>query len=202
MDATRFLIVMADDYGIGPETSRGILELAARGIVTGTVLMVNSPHAPEAVQQWRKSGARLEMGWHPCLTIDAPVAGADRVPSLVGPDGTMWALGKFLKRLMTGRVRAEDIERELSAQYDRFVELVGRAPTVVNIHQHVGVFPAIGLMLRQVLERERQRPYVRLRAGGPVCPDSRGREPAAVLTCSAAARPMACDGRDFPARIA
>ena len=36
--APRFLVVIADDYGIGPETSRGILELAGRGVVTGTVL--------------------------------------------------------------------------------------------------------------------------------------------------------------------
>ncbi len=56
MDATRFLVVIADDYGIGPETSRAILELAARKVVTGTVLLVNSPHAEGAVRAWRQSG--------------------------------------------------------------------------------------------------------------------------------------------------
>jgi predicted glycoside hydrolase/deacetylase ChbG (UPF0249 family) len=161
MDATRFLIVMADDYGIGPETSRGILELAARGVVTGTVLMVNSPHALGAVRAWRQSVAALELGWHPCLTMDPPVAGADRVPSLVGPDGCMWPLGQFLKRLMTGRIRAEEIECELGAQYDRFVEWVGGPPMLVNVHQHVGLFSPVGVLLRQVLERSRSRPYVR-----------------------------------------
>ncbi len=161
MDATRFLIVLADDYGIGPETSRGILELAARGVVTGTVLMVNSPYALEAVRAWRQSGMAPELGWHPCLTMDPPVAGAERVPSLVGPDGRMWALGRFLKRLMTGRVLAEDIERELTAQYERFIEWVGRPPMLVNVHQHVGLFPPVGVLLRQVLERSRPLPYVR-----------------------------------------
>ena len=161
MDATRFLIVMADDYGIGPETSRGILELAARGAVTGTVVMVNSPYALDAVRAWRQSGMTPELGWHPCLTMDRPVAEAERVPSLVGPDGRMWPLGKFLKRLMTGRIQAEDIESELTAQYERFVEWVGRPPTVVNVHQHVGLFSPVGALLCQVLERCRPRPYVR-----------------------------------------
>jgi chitin disaccharide deacetylase len=161
MEATRFLIVLADDYGIGPETSRGILELAAKGVVTGTVLMVNSPYALEAVRAWRQSGMVPELGWHPCLTMDPPAAGGERVPSLVGPDGCMWPLGRFLKRLMTGRVLAEDIERELNAQYERFIDWVGRPPMLINVHQHVGLFPPIGALLRQVLERSRPRPYVR-----------------------------------------
>jgi len=62
---------------------------------------------------------------------------------------------------MTGRIRAEDIERELTAQYERFVEWVGRSPLVVNFHQHVGLFFPIGDILRGVLERSRPRPYVR-----------------------------------------
>src|SRR5947208_10841292 len=83
----RYLLVTADDFGIGPETSRGILELAARGVVTSTVLLVNSPHALDAVAAWRKAGCPLELGWHPCLTIDAPILPPDQVPTLVGPDG-------------------------------------------------------------------------------------------------------------------
>jgi len=47
---TRYLTVVADDFGIGPATSRGILDLAAKNLVTGTVLIVNSPYAEEAVR--------------------------------------------------------------------------------------------------------------------------------------------------------
>ena len=52
MKATRSLLVIADDIGIGPDTTTGILQLGARGIVTGSVLIVNSPHAPEALRRW------------------------------------------------------------------------------------------------------------------------------------------------------
>jgi chitin disaccharide deacetylase len=161
MDATRFLIVLADDFGIGPETSRGILELAARGIVTGTVLMVNSPYAPDAVRAWRQAGSVPELGWHPCLTMDPPAANARSVPSLVGPNGCMWPLGTFLKRLISGRIRSQEVECELTAQFDRFVAWVGRPPSVVNAHQHVALFPPVGAILCKVLERSRPLPYVR-----------------------------------------
>jgi predicted glycoside hydrolase/deacetylase ChbG (UPF0249 family) len=161
MDATRYLVVIADDFGIGPETSRGILELARRGIVTGTVLLVNSPHAEQGVREWRRCGSPLEMGWHPCLTMDPPAAGAGRVPSLVGPDGCMWPLRHFVPRILAGLIRPQEVAVELEAQYRRFVEVVGQPPAVVNTHQHVSIFPPVGRILRRILTRHRPLPYLR-----------------------------------------
>jgi predicted glycoside hydrolase/deacetylase ChbG (UPF0249 family) len=161
MDATRLLLVTADDFGIGPETSRGILELAARGAVTATVLLVNSPHAEGAVHAWRRAGEPAELGWHPCLTLDRPVAPPGRVPSLVDADGRLWPLSRFLRRLLTGRVRRAEIETELRAQLDRYRDLVGHAPSVVNTHQHVALFPPVGAVLDALLRQVGALPYLR-----------------------------------------
>ena len=49
MALRRKLVVVADDFGIGPETDRAILELARADLVMSTVLMTNSPHAPAAI---------------------------------------------------------------------------------------------------------------------------------------------------------
>src|SRR3954447_24189934 len=108
MTKSRFLVVTADDFGIGPDTSEGILALAARGLVTATVLLVNSPYAGAAVQSWRRAGIPLEVGWHPCLTLDGPVSAAGDVRSLVDDDGRFWPLGRFVRRLASGRIRADD----------------------------------------------------------------------------------------------
>jgi predicted glycoside hydrolase/deacetylase ChbG (UPF0249 family) len=148
---SRFLVVTADDFGIGPETTRGVLELAARGAVTSTVLLVNSPFAEAGVGAWRAAGRPVELGWHPCLTIDAPVLPAAAVPSLVGPDGRFPRLGTLLKRLVLGRVRAAEVEAEFRAQLARFVALVGAPPANVNAHHHVHVFPPIGAALARSL---------------------------------------------------
>lgn len=161
MDGKRYLIVTADDFGIGPATSEGILELAGRGVVTGTVLLVNSPYAEQAVRAWRQAGGQLELGWHPCLTLDRPILPAAKVPSLVEADGRFFRLGRFLRRLNLGRVRSAEIRAELKAQYGRFHDLVGRPPSVVNSHHHVQVFAPVGKILCEVLSRQQPRPYVR-----------------------------------------
>jgi predicted glycoside hydrolase/deacetylase ChbG (UPF0249 family) len=79
----------------------------------------------------------------------------------VGPDGRFATLGRLIKRLALGRIRAEEVRAELRAQYRRFMELVGSAPTVVNSHHHVQVFPPVGAALRDLLGQRRPLPYVR-----------------------------------------
>ncbi|MGH9675747.1 MAG: ChbG/HpnK family deacetylase, partial [Candidatus Acidiferrum sp.] len=147
MDATRHLLVIADDYGIGPSTSRGIRDLASRGLVTGTVLLVNSPFAHRAVEEWRRADLHADIGWHPCLTQDQPVAPVDAVASLVGPDGNFWPLGSFVRRLLLHQLRPEEIRRELYAQFNHFRELTGHQPCFVNSHQHIALFPPVGAIL-------------------------------------------------------
>ncbi len=154
-------MVIADDFGMGPGTTQGILDLACRGLVTGSVLMVNSPYAAEAVRAWRTAGCPMELGWHPTLTSDAPVLPAHCVQSLVQSDGKFWTLGRLMKRLFLGRVAAAEIEAELRAQYDRFCDLVGQPPPVINTHQHVALFQPVGFLLLQVLHHQRPLPYVR-----------------------------------------
>lgn len=159
MEGKRYLIVTADDFGIGPNTSQAILDLAARKRITATVLLVNSPYAEAAVHSWRQAGKPIELGWHPCLTLDRPVLPAERVPSLVDAEGRFWPLGRFVGRLLFGKVRGSEIEAELRAQYGRFHDLVGQPPTVVNSHHHVQVFPRVGARLIELLRR--RLPYVR-----------------------------------------
>ena len=161
MDARRSLIVMADDFGIGPGTSSGILRLASEGAITGTVLLVNSPHAPAAVRAWRGSDIPLEVGWHPCLTMDRPISPPEEVQTLIDAEGRFWPLGRFLRRLATGRIAPCEVANEMGAQLDRFIDLVGYPPTVVGAHHHLHIFRPIGRSLVALLARRRLRPYVR-----------------------------------------
>src|ERR1700722_1652505 len=87
MERMRRLVVTADDFGIGPMTTRGILHLASRGRVTCAVLLVNAPDAERSVNVWRAAGRPMELGWHPCLPLDRPVSDPREVPTLVGRGG-------------------------------------------------------------------------------------------------------------------
>src|SRR6516225_4580447 len=123
VEGKRYLVVTADDFGIGLETSRGILDLAKSGRITASVLLVNSPHAESAVRAWRRAGSPVELGWHPCLTLDAPVLPPDQVPSLVMADGCFPRLALLIHRLWLRRIRPDEVEAEFAAQFRRFVDL-------------------------------------------------------------------------------
>lgn len=208
MNPHRTLLVVADDFGIGPETSRGILDLADLGTVGGSVLLVNSPFAAQAVDAWRASSRKLEIGWHPCLTLDRPLLAARNIPSLVEADGAFPRLGTFMRRLFSGRVAAGEIEAELRAQLERFQQLLGHAPLFVNFHHHLHVFPVVAGVLRKILCELRPRPYVRRVVESlpslACAPGGRGKRAFLTLFGAAAARSQAAahlPGNDLLAGI-
>jgi predicted glycoside hydrolase/deacetylase ChbG (UPF0249 family) len=162
MSSARRLVVVADDLGIGPETDRGILDVAEAGRLTATVLLVNTPYTEAALTAWQRRGCPLAVGWHPNLTLDRPILTADQVPSLVQPDGRFWPLGAFLKRAFLGQLNPNEVHAELTAQHQRFIDLLGHPPRVVNSHQHVAIFPPIDRALIDILSRQPgPRPYLR-----------------------------------------
>ncbi len=112
---SRVLLVVADDFGIGPATTAGILHLARQGIVTASVMLVNSPYAADAVTAWRRGGKPMDLGWHPNLTLDSPILPPAQVPSLVDADGKFWPLPHFLRRWLLGRMDRRDIAAEFRA---------------------------------------------------------------------------------------
>jgi predicted glycoside hydrolase/deacetylase ChbG (UPF0249 family) len=109
-------------------------------------------------------------------------------------------LRRFLPRLLAGQIRSREIEIELHAQYDRFLELVGGPPSVVNSHQHVSLFPPVGRILRAVLARCRPRPYVRrVREPWPLLAGIRGAHVKRfVLSCLGRLESLGQDREDFP----
>jgi predicted glycoside hydrolase/deacetylase ChbG (UPF0249 family) len=157
----RALLVVADDFGIGPATTSGILHLAKKRVVTASVMLVNSPYAEAAVTAWRRDHRPMDLGWHPNLTLDAPVLPPAEVPSLVQPDGRFWPLPQFLRRWLLGRYEPREVAAEFRAQLQRYRELVGEPPALVNAHQHIILFPPLGPIILDVLTRQSCFPYIR-----------------------------------------
>jgi len=113
MSRTKHLIVNADDFGASPGVNRGIYESHCGGIVTSTSLMVDGAACDEAVLL-----ARLAPGLDLGLHVD-----------LGGRAGNGSS--------------AEGLGAELTRQMDRFVALVGRAPSHVDSHRDVHRDPAL-----------------------------------------------------------
>jgi chitin disaccharide deacetylase len=135
--AARTLIVNADDFGLTPGVSRGILEAHRRGIVTSTTLLVTRPLDPALVEELL--GSALGVGVHLNLTLGAPVSRPERVASLV--DGE----GRFIRdpRVAAERGGTDEIRIELGTQIDAFRRITGRFPTHLDSHHHVARFSRV-----------------------------------------------------------
>lgn len=137
----KLLIVNADDFGLTAGVSRGILDARRNGIVTSTTLLVNRVIAPALLEDLKSSG--LGVGLHLNLTLGAPLSNPKRVPSLVDDEG------KFVRdaRQAAARAKAEEARIELGAQIDAFRRFLGRFPTHLDSHHHVGCHEPIQTLL-------------------------------------------------------
>jgi predicted glycoside hydrolase/deacetylase ChbG (UPF0249 family) len=130
----RALIVNADDFGLTRGVSAGILTAHRHGIVTSTTVLVTADVDRTQLAQAR--GAGLGLGLHLNLTLGKPVT---RARSLV--DGC----GAFVRdpRRAAAGADAREVRVEAEAQIERFDKLVGRAPTHIDTHHHVGLYAPV-----------------------------------------------------------
>lgn len=119
----RRLVLNADDFGYDPAVSRGIEESMREGVVSSTTMMVNTPSSADAATR----AAGLAVGLHLELA---------RFESLSSP-------GRRFVEAEAGALTADFVEREVHAQLDRLVALVGRPATHVDVHKHLHRHPAV-----------------------------------------------------------
>ena len=147
------LIINADDFGLTAGVNRAILELHTAGVLTSTTLMARAGATDEAVTRARATGS-LGVGCHIVLVDGEPVLPPSAIPTLVdrktGRFGN--SIGRFLARLLTGRISAEEIEAEAAAQIGA-LQAKGLALTHIDTHKHTHMFPPV---LRPVLRAARK----------------------------------------------
>ncbi|RMG21159.1 MAG: ChbG/HpnK family deacetylase [Deltaproteobacteria bacterium] len=146
----RQLIVNADDFGLTPGVSRGIAQAYDRGIVSSASLVANGLGF-EAALRIARARPTLGVGLHLNLTEGRPVAGADRVPTLVDGDGSFLGYKTLTLRLLSGRVSKDELRREIGAQIER-LERGGLRPTHLDGHRHVHLIPVLFDVVAEVAQ--------------------------------------------------
>ena len=137
------LIVNADDFGLTAGVNRAIAEVNAAGVLTSTTLMAHERATDEAISMGLAMPS-LGVGCHVVLVDGEPVLPAREVASLLDRRTGRFhqELGPFLRRLFTGRIRAEEIEAEASAQI-ALLQSRGLRLTHFDSHKHTHMFPAV-----------------------------------------------------------
>ena len=140
------LIVNADDFALSKGQNYGIIEACRRGVVTSTTALVNG-EAVEHAAQLSREVPELGVGMHFVLTLGMPLS---PMPGLTR-DGQ---LGKWIwEQAEQGALPLEEIAGELERQFNRFIDVFGKAPTHIDSHHHVHmmaqIFPLVADFARQ-----------------------------------------------------
>jgi len=139
----RLLIVNADDYGLTPAVSRGILRGLHEGVITSTSVLVLGSGFSRSVG-WLRDETSIGVGVHLALVgEDPPLSSPRDIPTLVDRRGRLarsWR--QLLPKVMAKRIDLADVERELAAQIGAAHD-AGLAIDHLNSHQHVHMFPGL-----------------------------------------------------------
>jgi predicted glycoside hydrolase/deacetylase ChbG (UPF0249 family) len=178
--ASRLLIVNADDYGLTPAVSEGILRAHRDGVVTSTSVL-SLARGFSRTARWLADEAHLGVGIHlAAIGEDAPILTAREIPTIVDRRGRLAASWRaFLRWEFQRRVDPADVAREFAAQA-ALVSDLGVTLTHLDTHQHLHLWPSVG---RVVIELA-----AALGVGGLRIPRSRRTGPTAAIINSLARR--------------
>ncbi len=113
------VIVNADDFGLCRCVNEGVILAHTKGILTSATLMANTPGFEHAVELSRRH-PRLGIGLHLNFVRGRPVLPPGQIASLVGSDGLFFrSAAAVVRRLFSGRIKKEDLEREGRAQVEK-----------------------------------------------------------------------------------
>jgi predicted glycoside hydrolase/deacetylase ChbG (UPF0249 family) len=115
--------------------------------------MANGPAFSDAVAVAR-AHPTLGVGCHIVLTDGIPISPPETIPSLLGPDRKSFrpSLIAFVRALLLGRIRSEEITREALAQIEE-LQRAGIKITHLDTHKHTHLFSAVARPLLEVAEQ-------------------------------------------------
>ena len=142
----RTLIVNADDFGLTRGVSAGILAAHRDGIVSSTTVLVTAD--PDRSQLAEARDAGLGLGLHVNFTLGRPLT---RGRSLVD------RAGAFVRdpRRAAAAADPSEVRAEVRAQIACFERLVGRPPTHLDTHHHVGLYAPVREVVLEVAREHR-----------------------------------------------
>ena len=131
---SKLLIIHADDLAVAHSVNSASFDALDKNAVTSASIMVPCPWLME-VADYAKAHTDADLGLHLTLTSEwktyrwGPVAASDRVPGLLGPDGTLWSDTP----LVAQHAKPDEVEREIRAQIERAMAM-GIHPTHLDTH--------------------------------------------------------------------
>ena len=158
------MILCADDYGISPAVSAGILELVEQRKISSVSCMVIGTHATQELAHLRRWNKQVEVGLHLVLTNDRPLSHLPPQTGLADAQGRFLSFPQLLRNAYRRSLDADTVSQEIAAQLACFESVMHVAPDYLDGHQHVQQLPVIREAVTRCAEHlvaRRRRCYVR-----------------------------------------
>ncbi|OAI45670.1 hypothetical protein AYO45_06650 [Gammaproteobacteria bacterium SCGC AG-212-F23] len=170
-NSIKHVVLCADDYGQNAAISQAIIKLFQKKRLTATSCITNFPCFKEQAGWLKPFAKEVDLGLHFNLTDGRPLSNQFRKSY----GNRLPPLPRLIVDAYLRHIDARIIATELSAQFDAFVDTVGRLPDFMDGHQHVHQLPVVrdiflamyearlkntGAYLRSVLQKPWQRPLV------------------------------------------
>lgn len=156
------IIVTADDFGFGRETSRGIIDAHLNGPVTATSMMATTGDHVRSSVELLSAASKLDVGLHLVLTGGGKPLSRLHRSGLTDRQGNLHGNGALWMRAWAGRIDPSAVFDEIAAQAQEFETILGRPPAYVDAHHHAHQLPIVRQALIRAIEQKLLPPITRI----------------------------------------
>ena len=132
-------IKTVDDFGFDLATDKKVINWFKNKLVDRVAVVVNTKNSKKSLLLAKE--ARIPVVLHFNIINGRPISSSDKVPSLINKKGSFLGL-KFFWRLILGKIKFSDIEKELRVQKE-VIEKLGIRLSGFNSHYNIHLFHPI-----------------------------------------------------------
>lgn len=129
------ILLRADDLGYSRGVNYGIFDTVAKGLVNNVGVMINMPFAEHGINLLQMQN--IDLGCHTNITNGKPITDPKLIPTLVDQNGYFKRSKVYRENMLQGKSDFVDFSEavtEVTAQYKRFVKLIGKKPDYFEGH--------------------------------------------------------------------